>query len=351
MNSRERVLKTLNFELPDKIPLDFCAEDPVYDALIEKVGVKDQLELLDFFKIDFRWARAGWIGPELKTPEGDRTDYFGIPRQGVLFGYGKKRPMAGVETVEDVEDYVKNKFWPKPEYFDYDIYVEETKKFREEGYAVYGGHLAWLFTAAGELVGMDKFFMMMIEKPDVAYKILEKLTDFFYDCNEIMYEKAKGYVDIYFTGDDYGMQHGPLVSPELWRKLVKPHVKRLFTQAKKNDLYITHHSCGSITYILDDLIELGLNAIEPIQVRAKDMDFESLVRRYKGKVVLHGSIDTQKTLTFGTTEDVKNEVISRIELYRDQGGFILAPSQHFLTDIPLENIMMMYDTAEKYRTL
>ncbi|MGZ5550369.1 MAG: uroporphyrinogen decarboxylase family protein, partial [Nitrososphaeraceae archaeon] len=147
---------------------------------------------------------------------------------------------------------------------------------------------------------------------------------------------------------DYGQQNGPLMSLDMWRKLIKPHIKRLYSLAKKYDLYITQHSCGSVTYVLKDLVELGLNVLEPIQVRAYDMDFESLVNKYNGKVVLQGSIDTQKTLPFGTPEDVRNEVISRINLFKDKGGFVLGPSQHLLKEIPLENIIIMYKTAYEY---
>jgi len=344
MTSKERVIKTYNFQIPDRIPIDFCADEPVYDALIKKTGVKDQLELMKYFHVDFRWARPKWIGPELKTIDGKRTDYFWIPREGVDFGYAVEHPLVNIETIKDVENYN----WPKPEYYDYDVYLEEAKRFSEEGYAVYGGHWGWFFGAATDLVGMEKFMMMMFDKPDVAYKVMEKITDFFYECSKIMFQKAKGYVDIFFTGDDYGQQNGPLVSLSMWRNLIKPHIKRLYSLAKQYDLYITQHSCGSITYVLNDLIELGLNAIEPVQVRAYDMSFESLVKRYKAKVVLQGSIDTQKTLPFGTTENVKQEVLSRIRLFKDKGGFVIGPSQHLLSEIPLENIIMMYDTAYNF---
>jgi len=344
LNSRERVIKTYNFQIPDRIPFDFCADDPVYDALIEKVGVKGQLELMEYFNIDFRWARPAWIGPEMKDEKGRRTDYFKVPREGVDFGYAVEHPLAHAESIKDIENYD----WPKPEYYDYDVFVEEAKRFTREGYAVYGGHWGWFFGAATDLVGMEKLMMMMIDKPDIVFKILEKITDFFYECSRIMFEKAKGYVDIFFTGDDYGQQNGPLMNLDMWRRLIKPHVKRLYSLAKEHDLYITQHSCGSITYVLDDLIELGLNAIEPVQVRAYDMDFESLASRYNGKVVLQGSIDTQKTLPLGAQEDVREEVISRIELFKNRGGFVLGPSQHLLSEIPLENILTMYETAIEY---
>lgn len=344
MIPRDRVIETYNFQIPDRIPIDFCADEPVYDALVKKMELKDQLELMKYFHIDFRWARPKWIGPETRTSDGKRTDYFWIPREGVDFGYAVEHPLTSAETIKDVENYN----WPKPEYYDYDIYVEEAKRFREEGYAVYGGHWGWFFGAATDLVGMEKFMMMMVDKPDVAFKVMEKITDFFYKCSKIMFEKGSGYVDIFFTGDDYGQQKGPLVSLSMWRKLIKPHVKRLYSLAKEYDLYITQHSCGSITYVLDDLIELGLTAIEPVQIRAYDMDFESLAKRYAGKVALQGSIDTQKTLPFGSTEDVKREVISRIKLFKDRGGFVIGPTQHLLSEIPLENILTMYETAFEY---
>jgi len=345
MNSKERVIATYNFELPDRIPIDFCAEESVYDALMKATGVKNQLELMKYFHVDFRWARPKWIGPELVDEDGNPTDYFGIPRGGEGFGYALRHPLAHVKTKRDVDAYS----WPKPEYWDYDVFVEECTRF--EQYAVYGGAWGWFFNAACDLVGMDRFFIMMIDEPELAFYIMEKTTDFFYECSRIMFEKAKGKVDIFFTGDDYGAQTGPLISLELWRKLIKPHVKRLYSLAKSYGLYITQHSCGCIVDFIPDLIELGLNAIEPVQVRARGMDFKALVERFKGKVVLQGSIDTQRTLPFGTPEDVKNEVKSRIELFRDKGGFVIGPTQHLLPEIPLENILAMYEAAWEYGKL
>ena len=211
MTLKERVLKTYTFQLTDRIPLDFCADERVYDALIQNVSVKDGLELMEYFHIDFRWARPRWIGPELVDEQGRKTDYFGIPREGEAFGYSGAHPLCYVRTKTDVDSYP----WPKAEYWDYDIFSQECERFEE--YAVYGG--AW------------------------------------------------------------------------------------------------------------------------------GMNFENLSRKFKGKLVLQGSIDTQRTLPFGTVNDVKEEVRSRIALYKEQGGFVLGPSQHLLSHLPLENIIAMYETA------
>jgi uroporphyrinogen decarboxylase len=339
MTSKQRVIKTYNFELPDRIPLDFCADSPVYEKIAREVGVKNGLELMDYFHIDFRWARPRWIGPELIDGEGRRTDYFGIPREGEAFGYSGAHPLSYVKRKQDVEGYP----WPRAEFWDYDVFVGECERFSE--YAVYGGAWGWFFNAACDLVGMERFLMLMMDDPALAYYIMERITDFFYETSKIMFEKAKGKVDIFFTGDDYGTQESPLISLPLWRKLIKPHIERLYGLAKSYGLFITQHSCGCVVDFLPDLVELGLSAIEPVQVRARGMDFESLAGRFRGKLVLQGSIDTQKTLPFGSTDDVREEVRSRIALFRGSGGFVLGPSQHLLSHVPVANILAMYETA------
>ena len=128
MNSRERVLSTYNFKIPDRIPLDFCADEPVYKALIEKTGVEDGLELIEYFHIDFRWARSRWTGPVIKTGNGLDRDFFGIPRRGQGVGYPVEHPLSQIKSEKDLDDYP---FWPDPEHYDYEIYVEEAVKFRE----------------------------------------------------------------------------------------------------------------------------------------------------------------------------------------------------------------------------
>jgi len=291
MTSKERVLKTYEFKLPDRVPVDFCACEAVYNSLIKKLGVKEQLELMEALHVDFRWARAPWIGPELKAPDGTPTDYFGIPRAGVGdFGYPVKHPLKNMSSVKDIENYP----WPSPDFFDYGVFREETEKFEE--HAVLGGGWSWF-------------------------------------------------------GDDYGTQQGPLISLSMWRKLIIPHIKRLYSLAKSYSLKIMQHSCGSVEVFLPDLIEIGLDAIEPVQVRARGMDIERLLKKYRGKLIFHGSIDTQHTLPFGNLEDVKREVLHRIELFKRYRGLVIAPSQHLLPEIPLENILVMYETAYEFGKL
>lgn len=346
MTSKERVLCTYRFQKADRIPIDFCACVAIYDALQERLGATSQLDLMDKLHVDFRWARAPWIGPELKTPEGVPTDYFGIPRAGVGdFGHAIAAPLGHISSEKDIQAYP----WPTADMFDYDVFLEECERF--QSYAVYGGGWCWFFDAAAELVGMEKFFMMLYDDPALAYKLLERIVDFFYEVTLRMFDKAGDKIDIFFTGDDYGTQQGPMISLPMWRKMVKPHVKRLYSLAKSRGYLIMQHSCGSVVEFLPDFMELGLDIIEPVQVRAYGMEVKDLVKKFGRKLCFHGSVDTQQTLPFGTPEDVRREVLDRIDTFREVGGFTIAPTQHLLPEIPLENILTMYETAYEYGCL
>lgn len=341
MTSKERALRNYSFQPVDRFTIDFCASSDVYARLRDYYGVPTDLELMELLHVDFRYPKPNWIGFPLVDGEGRPTDYFGIPRTGVGdFGYPIVHPLAHVSSLADVEDYPQ---WPTADMWDYDQYEKDCAQFRE--YAVYGGAWAWFFEAACELVGMDRFFLLIADKPEVAHAILEKTTGFMERTSEIMFEKAGRYIDICFTGDDYGFQNGPMMSQRMFDEFVRPYLQRIYNVGKRNGKPVMHHSCGSVARFIPVFLDMGLNILEPIQVRAAEMDPKELARKYGGRLCFHGSIDTQRTLPFGTPDDVRREVRERVETFKPYGGFTIAPSQHLLADIPLENIVAMYDEA------
>lgn len=341
MTSKERALRNYSFQPVDRFTIDFCASSDVYARLRDYYAVQTDLELMDVLHVDFRYPKPNWIGFPLVDGEGRPTDYFGIPRTGVGdFGYPIVHPLAHVSSLADVEDYPK---WPTADMWDYDQYEKDCAQFGE--YAVYGGAWAWFFEAACELVGMDRFFLLIADKPEVAHAILEKTTSFMERTSEIMFEKAGRHIDICFTGDDYGFQNGPMMSQRMFDEFVRPYLQRIYNVGKRNGKPVMHHSCGSVARFIPVFLDMGLNILEPIQVRAAGMDPKELAQKYGGRLCFHGSIDTQGTLPFGTPDDVRREVRERVETFKPYGGFTIAPSQHLLADIPLENIVAMYDEA------
>ncbi len=340
MNSKERVLRNYSFQSVDRFTIDFCACAEVYDRLRAYFGVATDLELMEALHVDFRYPRPRWIAPPLKDADGCELNLFGIRNSGAGFSVG--RPLADVSSVAEVEAYP---YWPSADGWDYEQYADDCKQFEE--HAVLGGAWAYFFIAACDVVGMDRFFCLMLDKPDVAHAILEKTTAFMERSSEIMFEKAGNYIDICYTGDDYGLQRGPMMSCRMFDEFIRPYLKRIFDVAHRRRKPVMLHSCGSVAAFIPTFLELGLNILEPVQVAATGMDARGLATKYGGKLCFHGSIDTQRTLPFGTPEEVRREVRDRVETFRPYGGFTISPSQYLLPDIPTENIVAMYDEAWK----
>ena len=142
-----------------------------------------------------------------------------------------------------------------------------------------------------------------------------------------------------------------MMSQPMFRNFVRPYLQRIYDVGRRHGKLVMHHSCGSVARFIPSFLELGLNVLEPVQVRAAGMNARELAAQYGGRLCFHGSIDTQGTLPFGSVEDVRNQVRERVETFRPYGGFTIAPSQHLMTDIPAENIAAMYDAAWEYAWL
>lgn len=346
MTSKERALRNYSFQSIDRFTIDFCACSEVYARLRKHYGVDDELALMEVLHVDFRYPKPEWIGPPLVTPDGRSQDYFGIPRRGVGdFGYAIEHPLAEVSTVAEVQAYP----WPTVDMWDYDQYAEACARFEE--YCVLGGAWGWFFEAAAELVGMDRWLVLLYDKPEVAHAILAKIVDFMEGSSEIMFQVAGQHIDICFTGDDYGFQHGPMLSARMFDEFVRPYLQRMYDVGKRWGKPVMHHSCGSVAAYIPTFIEMGLDILEPIQVGAAGMSARELAGRYGGKLCFHGSIDTQSTLPFGTPQNVRREVRDRVETFKPYGGFTIAPSQHLLPEIPTESIVAMYEAAWEYAWL
>ena len=182
-------------------------------------------------------------------------------------------------------------------------------------------------------------------EPEIANAILDCLTTVFVGMNKRMFDAANGKLDICFMGDDYGTQQGMMISPDSWRKTVKPHLARVDAQAEDYGMITMHHSCGGIVPIIPDLIEIEVDLLDPIQVRAVGMDPAALKADFGNKMTFHGAIDTQQTMPYGSEAQVRAEVRERIKVLGDGGGYILTGSHDLLDDVPTANILAMYREA------
>ena len=377
MNSRERALTALNHEEPDQVPIDFGGRNTTimlsgYEAF-KKAHQREDLEtevmskvwhtafvheeFLKMYRADFRHVRPknmAVFGEDavLECAEGGReifTDQWGVKRKldgeyATIHTYNMTNP-----TMDAILEYP----WPNAETdFDFSTVREEAKALYEAGeYAVVGcmGSPGNLFEQCWCLRGMPQFFMDMGMRKDFAHALLRKVCDHRKENARLFLEQTGEYIDVIQCADDLAMQNGPFMSPAMYEEFIKPYQLELFEYIKsmtKAKLY--YHSCGAVTGILDDLIEVGVEILNPVQVSATGMETDQLKKRFGDRLSFWGAIDTFQVLPNGSVSDVRSEVAKRIKDLGPGGGYVLGSVHNMQSDIPPENMMAMLEAAIEF---
>ncbi len=198
-----------------------------------------------------------------------------------------------------------------------------------------------LYERAWTMRGMENLMMDFYDHPDFVRDLFRAIADF----NIAQIRKAVSYeVDAVHFGDDWGQQIGLQMGPAAWREFIFPELKRMYAEARKAGKYVSIHSCGDVDELFDDLVSIGLNCFNPFQPEV--MDVPVLLRQYRGRLAFYGGLSTQKTLPYGTAEDVRTETKRLLELGRE-GGYIFAPAHAVEGDVPLENMLAFIDTVQE----
>ena len=346
MTSRERVLLAINHKKTDRTPADYGAHHDVTDRLIERLGIADREELLRALHVDMRRIHFSYGQPD-SEPDADgyvRT-MWGARRRARDPGDGRPNSLSPFDENTTVDDVHAHQ-WPDPDVLDYSVVRAQCEKYYGE-YATFGAPWSPFFHEVGWLIGQENFFIWMTTKPDVVKAIIEHLVDYEVKATRRFLEAADGMIDITYFGNDFGTQRGLFISPEMWQEFIRVPLKCYFDVSHEYSCNVMKHSCGAVRDIIPFLIEDGVDILDPIQVAAAGMALPDLVRDFGDGFCFHGGVDTQRTLPFGSVTDVRAEVRSYIDLTRHRGGYILCGSQEFIEDIPLENILAMYDENVK----
>lgn len=343
MTGKERWLAVLRREKPDRIPLDYWGTPEATDRLCRYLGC-DFDEAARRLHIDQPFSVEGrYIGPPLDG----NTDIFGIQTQPIDYGTGVyleavNAPLAAYASVEEIE---ANYSWPSADWWDYSHLPEEVKG--KEDRIIRGGGSEPMLVYK-RLRGEQQAFMDLLTNPEIVQFCLGKLFNLAYQNTLRIFEMIPGAVSITYVAEDLGGQNGLMYSPEQIHTYLFPGMKRMMDLTKQHGSHVFVHTDGAVRDIIPDLLEIGMQVLNPIQWVCPGMEREGLKRDFGDRVIFHGAVDNQRVLPFGSVEEVRKEVIENICTLGAGGGYILAPCHNIQAVTPPENIVAMYEAGYAY---
>lgn len=300
-------------------------------------GVSDDMGLSVALGDDFVWiyADAAWQHPD------------GRPMFDVLGGrprtsLSQDGVFAQATSVAEVEAFE----WPDPDYLDFSEVLDLAKRARSHGFYILSGMWSPFFHVVADFFGMENYFVKMYTDPAVVEAVTEHVVQFYLEANRRYFAAVGQDMDAYFFGNDFGTQLDLLISPALFRRFVMPYFAQFTELAKGHGYKVVLHSCGAIERTIPLLIDAGVDGLHPLQALAKGMDAENLARKYRGKLVFIGGVDTQQLLPFGTPEQVRAEVRRLKAILGPQ--YVVSPSHEaLLPNVSVANLLAMAETARE----
>jgi uroporphyrinogen decarboxylase len=347
MNHKERILAAVQHQPVDRLPTDMWATPEVMQKLMDYFKVKETIDVYDKLDIDgIIHISPPYIGPATKKEE----DYFenewgmGMRKQPYNTGAYDEQilyPLAGAETIADLEAYT----FPSPDWYDYTELPRIAALYPDRAIEV--GYTA-VFYYHNLLRGLELSLMDLALRPEFSHYLIGRLSDFFNEFHRRCYEACKGVANFTQVTDDYGAQFGLMISPKTFETFYRPAMQRAINLAKSYGLFVFHHDDGDCRKLIPSLIEMGIDILNPIQWRCGNWDLPDLKSRYGQQLCFHSAVDNQKTIPFGTPEDVRAEIRHLIStLGSDHTGFIIAPCHNLQPVTPIENIIALYEETNK----
>ena len=375
LTPRERVLRALEHREPDRVPISMTITIDAYNNLKKYMGIEiDETPKvgrwtdvsihprvaeeygLDVVRLgnplDKSRNKVEPTLPQAAFADEWRCEWAKVERPDGAYYYEMiKHPLAECTKPSDLDGFP----WPEPE----DVKPEAVEYFHKVSettdLAIMTKIAGAVFELATYMNGHQKWYTDLAVHPEFAYAVMERIAEIQAQRDINALTKLGKYVDVLrMSGEDMGTQEGPLISMKMFRKLVKPHLQKVWSTAKE---YLTAenprgkimlHSCGAVRGFMKEWADMGLDLLDPIQTRAKGMDTALIKKEHGDRLSFHGAIDIQWLLPHGTPEEVKSDVRKRIKDLAPGGGYIVAPSHNVQGDTPPENLIAMRDAVWEY---
>lgn len=360
MNSKERLQTAMEHEEPDRVPhmATFVPEMELFlkekhREELDRIGVYTEMKYQGVNALDILFEHD-----MLLLTYGISTGYYKDTDSDYYFdGWGIKWKKVPYQTVNGTGNYTEIVECPLADNDKLDSYVPPHPDSEDMGYAekvierfgkekyICGIIDCSIFEALRYLRGTTQALFDVVTEKDIAHKVMDMSVDYHLELGYKLIDRG---VDMLWLADDVGAEHAMMISPETFREMIKPKMGYMIGELKKKNknVKVAFHSDGYIEPVIDDLIEVGVDLLNPIQ--PESMDPASIKKRYGDRIALWGTLSTQATLPFGGPEAVTNEVKERIRTCAPGGGFLLAPTHNIQLDVPIENIDAFYGAVKEY---
>jgi uroporphyrinogen decarboxylase len=370
MTSKERVLRTLNHEKPDRLPVAlwgsyYTLNDDTYFQMLEYLKLGEPLppfrkkkprnsnyyddRILDALDTDVRYVWSGFTDLGGARMDSDRKDAWGVEWQRMGPHITSVNPPLAAADEEQVDAYS----WPDPaDYLDMELMksrmAELKREYPDRAIGARAVNSYGPFEQASVLRGREDFYVDMIAEPEVSQRMIDRVTEVIVRAQEIYLDQVGSDIDFFeIPGDDYGGTEALMISPDHFRSMFKPALKRIVDSVKsfRGDLPVVFHSDGAISQIVSDLIEVGIDVLNPLEPLPAT-DWASIKKEYGDRLCFMGGVDLKQALT-GSLEDVERDVQRCIDTFGQGGGYILTSANHMQADIPPKNIEHMFESARR----
>ncbi|MBR0463221.1 MAG: hypothetical protein IJJ23_02395 [Clostridia bacterium] len=353
MTSRERVERTFAFEKTDRVTIGYEANPAVHAALCRALGVspEDKRALDDALGVDYAPVSAPYVGgnPYPEKPDRRVNVLEGCYMRWVPNRSGGYWDFCDFPLKDAPDELFESYPIPHPDDFDYDEALAQAKALSGR-YALDVGNpgVPDVINSNGRIMGMEDVLVHFMEKNEAALDFMRRRAESQWEVMSRTLEKCRGYISFVWLGEDLGTQRTPMVSLDLYRRILKPIHRRFIDLAKAYRLPVIIHTCGCSSWVYEDFIEMGVRGVDSLQPEAVDMSPEYLERHFSGRLTLRGLISTAGPLAYGTPEDVENDCRKVLEICMPHRGYHFAPSHAIQDNSPAENVIAMYQAAHRY---
>ncbi|MDD5484140.1 MAG: uroporphyrinogen decarboxylase family protein [Kiritimatiellae bacterium] len=346
MNSKERVLRSIQHQETDRIPSFFLGDNNVTFPLGKKLGVKaddfsyvtpGHMQLDEKLGCDVRF-----VWPGVKKNARDHRWFSCGDVHAAMHGEKMVIKKMPLEDASSVEDIIKYPHWPSPDTFDYEISSDLLPYLKDNAVAAYDMFILFLYAMG--LRGMENYMMDMASNPDMAHAVMGKISAVNLERMRRFLATNQGLIDIAGIGDDVAGQNGMMFSVAMWREYIRPYLQKAVDLCREFSVIPYFHGCGGFTEIFDDMAAMGIQCVGRLQSEARGNEFSALKKNFGSRICLWGAIDGQHAVIEKNADEVREYVKNLMKIGAPGGGFVAGPTHAFTEDTPVENIIAVYET-------